>query len=147
MEKQISRIESEEIFSNNSLLSSLNSTYKMQAPEIKKILVNNAQKIKSLLELLMKNLLDNLITIPYTIKCIMAIIDLLIQKKFKSTNSEISKFDKMMYTVTFFFGTLIIPIISSPDYNGIITTNIISSSTKNNLMVLVKILFQILTLK
>ena len=144
MEKQISRIESEEIFSNNSLLSSLNSTYKMQAPEIKKILVNNAQKIKSLLELLMKNLLDNLITIPYTIKCIMAIIDLLIQKKFKSTNSEISKFDKMMYTVTFFFGTLIIAIISSPDYNGIITTNIISSSTKNNLMVLVKILFQIL---
>lgn len=144
IKKQISKIESEEIFSNKSLLSNLNSTYKTQASEIKKILVDNAQKIKSLLELLMKNLLDNLTTIPYTIKCIMAIIDLLIQKKFKSINTDISHFDKMMYTVTFFFGTLIIPIISSPDYNGIITTNIISSSTKNNLMVLVKILFQIL---
>ena len=148
MNKQISNISQgenvEEKYSNRILLANLkSSSYANQSEQIKKILVENAKKITDLLKILIKNLLDNITTIPYTIKCICKIIDLLIEQKFEETKIKISSFDKMMYTVAFLLGSLIIPIISNPDYNGIITTNIISSSTKNNLMVLVQILKQI----
>ncbi|MCQ2817735.1 MAG: hypothetical protein MJ252_10765 [archaeon] len=107
-------------------------------------LIKNAKKIEELLRLLMTNLLDNLTGIPYTIKCICKMIDILITKKFQQLNTKLSEFDQLMYSFIFFFDTLIIPILSNPDFNGIVTKNIISPPTKRNLVVFVKILKDVL---
>lgn len=111
LEKQISNVKNnEEKYSDKIILQ--NNTEE----KVLEKLIQNAKKIEELLKLLMTNLLENLTSIPYTIKCICKMIDILIEKKFKKLNTKLSQFDQMMYCLTFFFDTLIIPILSNPDF-------------------------------
>ena len=139
LERQISNVKpNEEKYSDKIVLE--NSSDK----KVLEKLVKNAMKIEELLKLLMTNLLENLTGIPYTIKCICKMIDVLITRKFRQLKAKLTPLDQMMYCFTFFFDTLIIPILSNPDFNGIVTKNIISPSTKRNLIVFVKILKDVL---
>ena len=126
-------------FSNDTVRANL----KNYEPEVTEIFINNANQILNVLDMFLQKLIDNINIIPYTIKCIGKIVDTLVLQKFQNDNT-VSELDKAMYTITILFESFIIPIIGSPDFNGLITTNSISKSTKNNLQVLVKILKQFL---
>ena len=119
----------------------INEIYKLK-DEWKIVLIyykKNVEKIKFLIDKLLKNILDNETIIPYSIKVICKIIDILITKKF----NNISLTNKNGFISEFFIGKIIIPILTNPDYNGIITSSIISEKTRKNMMNLTKILKKI----
>ena len=126
----------EECVSVNSLLNAIE--HKDSA--VKNEVIFNVKKIMYLIDMVIKNLLDNISTIPYTIKCICKIINTLITDKHKSTLNE---YDKIKYTITFFFECILLPILLNPDYNGVITTSIISSNVRRSLATITTILRQI----
>ena len=93
---------------------------------VKKITNNLIAKIKS-----------NLISIPYVIKCILKIINTLIDKKYNiKLGNKLSNYNLYMFKINFFIGNIILPIITNPEYNGLITTNVISKITKENLKII-----------
>ena len=119
----------------------INEIYKLK-DEWKIILIyykKSVEKIKFLIDKLLKNILDNETIIPYSIKVICKIIDILITKKF----NNISLTNKNGFISEFFIGKIIIPILTNPDYNGIITSSIISEKTRKKMMNLTKILKKI----
>ena len=65
-------------------------------------------------------------------------------KKEKETNFE---FQKNLILSNFLVGNIILPLISNPDFNGIVTTCVISKITKDNLEIIAKILKKILSFK
>ena len=126
----------EECISVDSLLNEL----QHKDNSIKHEVIHNIKKIMYLIDMIIKNLLDNISTIPYTIKCICKIINTLITDKHKS---KLSEYDKIKYTITFFFECILLPILLNPDYNGITTTSIISSNVRKSLKTITTILQQI----
>ena len=69
------------------------------------------------------------------VKCIYFIFSILTNKKFpKKPGSSIPK--NLMIKSRFFIGGLILPVLANPLYNGIISDNIISKSTKENLNII-----------
>jgi hypothetical protein len=78
--------------------------------------------------------------IPYSIKCIFKILEELLNKKFVNQKKEIYSYLLFMTKTRIFFGCMIIPILSNPDYSGIFTDGIISNLTKDNINIIVKIL-------
>lgn len=107
---------------------------------IKNELVSNIKKTIYLLDMLIKNLLENISTIPYTIKCICKIINTLITFKYEST---LTSYEKLSFTISFFFECILIPILLNPNQNGVIITNIIPSNVKQSLITITTILKQI----
>ena len=99
----------------------------------------NFEKLKFFFDKLLINLLENESIVPYSIKVICKAIDVLLEKKFPN----ISRIDKNSFISEFFVGKLIIPILTNPDYNGIISSSIISQSTRKNMMYLTKIIKKI----
>ena len=102
---------------------------------------NNYNRITLFIKELLNKLKENINSFPYTIKCISNIIEILIEKKY----SNISNYDKIMFKISFFMGNIILPILSNPYFNGIITNEIISVITKENLKVITKIFKQIIS--
>ena len=103
----------------------------------------NYERITVFIKELINNLKENINSLPYSIKCISNIIEILVEKKYSKYN--ISNYDKIMFKISFFIGNIILPILSNPYYNGIITNEIISKITKENLKVITKILKQIIS--
>ena len=126
-------------FSNKTIINDLSKHDSI----IKETFISNIEKLLNVLDILLQKLTDNLNTLPYSVKCIAKIVDTLITQKFEKDKS-VSPLDKAMYTITTIFESFIIPIIASPDFNGLITTKGISESTKTNLQIIVKILKQLL---
>ena len=96
----------------------------------------NFEKFKFFIDKLLINLLENESIVPYSIKVICKAIDIFLEKKFPN----ISTVDKNAFISEFFVGKLIIPILTNPDYNGIISSSIISPNTRKNMMYLTKII-------
>ena len=107
---------------------------------IKHELVLNIKKTIYLLDMLIKNLLENISTIPYTIKCICKIINTLITEKFKS---NLNSYKTLAFTISFFFECILIPILLNPNHNGVIITSIIPLNVKQSLITITSILQQI----
>ncbi|MCQ2816906.1 MAG: hypothetical protein MJ252_06550 [archaeon] len=99
----------------------------------------NFEKIKFFIDKFLLNLKQNLIVVPYSIKVICKIIDVLIMKKFPT----ISRVERNAFVSEFLIGKLVIPTLTNPDYNGIITNSIISGITRKNLIYLTKFLKKI----
>ena len=110
---------------------------------IKMEVIHNIKKIMYLIDMIIKNLLDNISTIPYTIKCICKIINTLITTTDNKSTSSLNEYDKIKYTITFFFECILLPILLNPDYNGITTTSIISVNVRRSLKTITTILHQI----
>ena len=66
---------------------------------------------------------------PYSIKCICKIISILIKNKFKN----IKKTEENGFISKFFLGKLLIPIISLPSFNALISDFVISGNTIKNI--------------
>ena len=137
--KHIKLIEEKNLDLSNSYFINEIKKYKDESNIILIYYKKNVEKIKFLIDKLIKNILQNESIIPYSIKIICKIIDILITKKF----NDISIINKNSYISEFFIGKIIIPILTNPDYNGIITSSIISQNTRKNMMYYTKILKKI----
>ena len=85
---------------------------------------------------IIKNLITNLHLLPYSIKSLCKIISILIKKKFKNIN----EIQKNAYISRFFFGKLLLPILSNPATNALISEFIISENTLHNLKTITNII-------
>ena len=137
----------EQNFSNNIINKDLEQIKKNYNMENYNYIINaikkNYERITLFIKELLNKLKENINSLPFIIKCISNIIEILIEKKY--SKSHISNFDKFMFKINFFMGNIIIPILSNPYYNGIITNEIISKITKENLKIITKIFKQIIS--
>ena len=89
-------------------------------------------KIMRFIEQLINDLMENIILLPYSIKSICKIISVLIRNKFKN----ITKAEENGFVAKFLLGRLLIPMISSPSFNCLISDFVISGNTLKNINVL-----------
>ena len=93
---------------------------------------NDCMEIISFMEQLIKDLMENILLLPNSIKYICKIISLLIKKKFPN----ISKTDENAFISRFLLGKLLIPIISLPSITALISDFVISGTTLKNIKTL-----------
>ena len=98
--------------------------------------ISNFDKTINLLDNILKNLLDNLYLLPYSIKCICKIIFSLVSKKFQSFNI----FHQYAFISKFFFEKLFSPIFQNPALGALINSFIISTKTIKNLEEISKVI-------
>ena len=86
----------------------------------------------SFVEQLLKDLMNNILLLPNTIKYICKIISKLVQNKFKN----ITKIEENAFISKFLIGKLLIPIISFPSSNALISDFVISGNTLKNISII-----------
>ena len=125
----------DELFSNKNFIDT--KIYKSSYPQIVFLLYQIYFMITTnFIDLIMKNIISNLQSMPYSIKIICKIIFLLISKKFPS----VSEMEKNVFVSKFFFEKLIIPAIQNPGIEAFISDFIISTNTVENLKIISEIL-------
>ena len=108
--------------------------------EINDIYIDNFKIIIIFVEEVLNKINDNIKSIPYTIKCMLYIINALVEKKFMSKKGNIIiTYQKYMIKLRFFLGGFLFPILGSPTYNGVVSDSIISNATIENLDIILKI--------
>ena len=135
-----------EKYSNMILINSLNSSKNIKNNENFTIIVdtikNNHQIIIETITELLSIIKDNIQGLPFFIKCISKSIDILLDYKYKN---NLSLYSRYMIKANFLLGNIILPVFACPSYNGIITNEIISNITKDNLEIIASILNMMLT--
>ena len=130
-----------EIFSSSIFLKSLEEEIKKRKKgqdyldyikQLKKKIIQNYYEIKGVINNIIKSISKNISKFPYTIKCIFKIIDVLFHKKYPKDNYSYLK--EYLFKAHFLIGTIILPIIKNPNFNGIISS-IISDITSKNLKI------------
>ena len=134
--------EKEDIFSSDLLYDTLkeikeqkniNSTEEgRQADEI---YIQNFLIISKFILDLFENILKNIDSLPYTIKCIFFLLDKLLSKKYCSEKNKITFYQILVLKIKFFFDGFIIPILENPFYNGCISDGVLSDITLENLKI------------
>ena len=104
--------------------------------EILTIYQNNFIVAISFINSIIENILNNFHLLPYSLKCLCKIIELLINIKFP----KIHEFEKNAFIAKFFFGKLLIPILQNPTIEAFINDFIISRNTNYNLKILTTII-------
>ena len=97
---------------------------------------NNFLEVISCIKELIENIMKNIFLLPNSIKYICKIISILIKNKFK----DITKTEENAFISQFIIGKLLIPILSFPSQNALISEFIISGNTLKNLKILTYIL-------
>ena len=105
------------------------------------VLKENHQIIIEVISEILSTIKDNY-SFPFYIKSILTILDFLLDYKFKS---KLTLYNRYMIKANFLFGNIILPVLQNPNYNGIITNEIISDITKDNLDIIVTILSMMLS--
>ena len=134
-----------EKYSNEVLINSLINTKNIKSEDnfnfiINTIKANHLTIIEMITEIL-KVIKDNINSLPFFIKCILNSIDILLNYKYKN---KLSLYNKYMIKANFLFGNIIFPVFENPCYNGIITNEIISNITKENLEIISSIINKLL---
>ena len=124
-----------DIFTNNGLKNVLSEVYPKDNINILKRYKSNFEFIKSMIDNILQELIDNINTIPYSLKCICKLISKLIYKKFPN----LPLFYRNAFIGKFFFDKCIFPILSLDSKNAIIN-RIFSSCTKKCVNVIVNVL-------
>lgn len=138
-ENQLKRVkEDPDMFTNKRLLNYIKSLPEF-GEEVMRRYKDNFEKIKDYIDSIYANLRENLSTIPYTVRCICKIINVLIQSKFP----DITVYERNAFLGDFFFGKCVIPILANPDQNAIVTSTFLSDKTKMTLISLGKIIKKI----
>jgi len=96
----------------------------------------NFLEVISCIKELTQNIMTNILLLPNSIKYICKIISILIKNKFK----DITKTEENAFISQFIIGKLLIPILSFPSQNALISEFIISGNTLKNLKILTYIL-------
>ena len=130
-----------EKYSNMILINSLNAAKNIKTTDYFNLLVDtiktNHQIIIEVITELLNIIKDNSHSLPFFIKCISNSIDFLLNYKYKN---NLTLYTKYMIKANFFLGNIILPVLENPSYNGIITSEIISNLTKENLEIICSIL-------
>ena len=124
-----------DIFTNNGLKNVMNEVYSKDNIKILMKYKNNFQYIKSKIDCIIQELIDNINIIPYSLKCICKLISILIYKKFPN----LPLFYRNAFIGKFFFDKCIFPILSLDSKNAVIN-RIFSSCSKKCVNVIVNVL-------
>ena len=124
--KEIRVSNDSQLYSNTSLMTNF---FKTNSSEFTlKIYKDYFLIVIDFIKQIINNLLENILLLPYSVKCICKIISVLIKNKFQN----ISKTEENGFISKFIIGRLLIPIISSPSFNALISEFVISENTINN---------------
>ena len=127
------------IFSNENFINNIFN--RPESEGILSIYIISFIRVIESVNLLFKNLLENIGCIPYSIKCICKIIYVLLTKKFP----KINRLQLNSYMSRFFFDKILLPILENPIFNALITEYIISPETITNIKIISKIISRICT--
>ena len=148
---QISQIklENSEIFSNSIKIINLKKYTAINGKEnsdlLLDILLKNYNKLTTFIDEVLIKLKENINSLPYIVKSLFKIIEILFDKKYAKKKPRDFNFQQLMILSNYLIGNIILPLISNPDFNGIITTCVISKITNENLEVITKILNRLLS--
>ena len=136
-----------EIFSNNVKISlikryqALNKDDQTLIETIKK----NYKIITKYIDDIINTLQENTLSLPYIIKSINIILLILIKEKYSKEKKENIDFNSLIFLSNFFIGNIIIPLITNPYFNGIITKGVLSKVSKDNLEIISNILIKMIS--
>ena len=105
---------------------------------------SNYEKITEIIINLMNIIKSNLHLIPVFIKSLFHSIGVLLDYKYKNS---LSIYNKYIIKANFLIGNIIIPALKDPNYNGLISSEIISDISKENLGIISNILQTALSCK
>ena len=153
LDLQISQIslENMEIFSNYIYIIELNSFKSSNDKKISDKIMNNIEenylKITKFIDEILEQFKSNITSMPYIIKSISIIMEILLNKKFQKKGRSSKNYDylKLMLLSNYFIIKIILPLIENPYFNGIITTAVISKITKENLKIIHKVISTMLS--
>ena len=135
--RQLERINKDpNIFTNKKFLNNLKV---VEQNEILTIYRRNFLRIQEYIDLIIQSLIDKISAIPYPLRSICKLIYMLIKKKFPN----ISIYETNAFVGEFIFGKCILPILINSDKNAIITSTILSQSTRTCLTTIAKVLSKI----
>ena len=139
-----------EIFSTSLIIEELINIREIkQADSFKQLMrkiIRNYTIVKKIIGNIINKIKENLICIPYILKIIMKMFDILLEKKYKSSSkNKLSYYNLYMLKINFIIGNILLPIITEPEYNGIVTNEIISQITNDNLKLITNIFNKILS--
>ena len=135
--RQLERINKDpNIFTNKKFLNNLKV---VEQNEILTIYRRNFLRIQEYIDLIIQSLIDKISAIPYPLRSICKLIYMLIKKKFPN----ISIYETNAFVGEFIFGKCILPILINSDRNAIITSTILSQSTRTCLTTIAKVLSKI----
>ena len=118
-----------DLYSNKTLMKNFfNSKFSQQ---LLTLYQNDFLDIISFIDQLIKDLIQNILLLPNSIKYICKIISILIRNKFK----DIKKYEENAFISKFIFGKLLKPIISFPSFKALISDFVISGNTLKNIKV------------
>ena len=143
-------LENSEIFSNYNNIIELKDFIASNDKEISDKLMNtiedNYNTITKFIDEILELFKTNITSVPYIIKSIGNIIEILLEKKYnKDIKYKNSNYMKLMILANFYINKIILPLIENPDFNGIVITAVISKVTRENLKIIHKILSTMLS--
>ena len=110
------------------------------------VIKNNYNSIVEAINHILVNLDENITSVPFIIKCISNIIEQLLNKKYtKKSKNFLSNYQKYIFKSNYFIGNLLLSSIINIDYNGIITSEVISKITTENLKIIYDIFNKLLS--
>ena len=140
-----------ELFSTSLIIEELMSIRKIKNSDsfgklMRKIKINYKIMTK-IISKIINNIKENLFSSPYIIKYISKLLITLLEKKYKRIpDNKLTTLNIYIFKLNFFIGNIILPIIKNPEINGIITSELISQITKDNLKIINDIFNKILSL-
>ena len=139
-----------EIFSTSMIIEELKSRGKIANEEsfkqLMKKIIKNYKIITQIILNIIGKIKENLVSSPYIIKYISKLLSILLLRKYTRVhNNQLTNLSIYIFKLNFFLGSIILPIIKNPEFNGIITSEIISQLTKDNLKIISDIFNKIIS--
>ena len=144
-EENENNMEDEDLFSNALMIEELKKRGAIQQEESFKFLIEkikfNYNLVTGFVSDIIKNIKDNLTSSPFSLKCLSKAINILLKIKYDNkSNNKITQYQLYIFELNFLIGNIILPIIREPDFNGVVSNDVISTFTRENLKIISKIL-------
>ena len=139
-----------EIFSTSMIIEELKLRGKIANEEsfkqLMKKIIKNYKIITQIILNIIGKIKEHLVSSPYIIKYISKLLSILLLRKYTRVhNNQLTNLSIYIFKLNFFLGSIILPIIKNPEFNGIITSEIISQLTKDNLKIISDIFNKIIS--
>ena len=136
-----------EIFSNNEKITKLKRyiAINKENEDINEKIQTNYKMITKCIDDIIESIKENIISLPYIIKSINSILFILLNEKYKKEKTENTEYYILMFLSNFLIGNIIIPLLSNPYFNGILTKGVLSKMAKENLEIISKIFNKIIS--
>jgi len=134
-----------DLFSNFLMIKELKKQRKIQREKNFNFLIEkikfNYGLVTDFVNQIIKNIKDNLISFPFSLKCISKAIHILLKTKYNNkSKNQLTSYQLYTFELNFLIGNIILPIIENPEFNGVISNDFISAYTNENLKIISKVL-------